>query len=361
MSTANASTSPTGQVTVEFVLSLPSSVCSSIEDHDLSVSDISDCSRMWSHLPSSLSVTSILGSDPHCCSVQRLDAKASYVVEAQVFRNNETIGSVSREIRLFYGSGLQPPTCLSDFPSEYLCEEKDALRKYIFSQVGIFSAVIAEPGPFLFCDGNDFAMTRLPICFAVQGSNAQGRGDATDPTTRPFSASITWQLKTLTFMSAESMHFVPTILQARRTPSISLITTLGRRHQLKLALSGWSKPRSTASAFSSSKREGDGNGWATIEEELALSIPTRCMLAPTFATPHLSRRYSLKVQVRVAGYGKASVRLEVPAQIVYQKRRVRTGDNHDGILDRDGFSGSRDPSGRFLGADAVADLPVYVP
>ena len=356
VSAACASASSIGELNIKFHLSLPKSLSSYTEDYRDSDSGVSDCSRQWSHLPSSLSVRSTSASDPYC-PVQRLDAKASYMVQAHVFRNSEMIGSISREIRLFDSMEPQPPTCLSDFSSEYMCEQKDALRKHIFARVGVFSTAIAEPDPFLFCDGKDFAMTRLPISFAVQGPNVEGRGDALIPT-MTFNASIMWQLKTLTFMSVEPMNFVPTVLQARRTPSITLITTLGLRHQLKLALSGWKRRPPNISAFSNA--QGIEQAW-TIEEELALSIPRRCMLPPTFVTPHLSRRYSLGVHVKVAGYGKASVRLEVPVQIVYQNEPIRTGGLHDPSLNASGSLDSRDQSRQIQRTNAVAQLPVYVP
>jgi hypothetical protein len=176
-------------------------------------------------------------------------------------------------------------------------------------------------------------MTRLPISFAVQGSDAEGRSDANISTT-PFNANVTWQLRTSTFMSVEPMNFVPTVLQARRTPSITLTTAFGLRHTLKLTLSGWKKP-SSRSVFHNT--QGIENAWA-IEEELALSIPTRCLLPPTFVTPHLTRRYSLIVHIKVAGNGKASVRLGI-----------------HGVL------GDRDQSRQILGANSVSELPVYVP
>jgi hypothetical protein len=355
MSSADASTSSTGQLTVKFDLNLPKHLSQCTEGYGDSTSDVVDRSRQWSHLPSSLSVRSILGSDAYS-SAQRLETKTSYMVQAHVFRNGIMIGSVSREIRVFDSMEPQPPTCLSDFSSEYLCEQKDALRKHIFTRVGVFSAAISEPDPFLFFSGKEFAMTRLPISFAIQGLDAEGRGDANNSTT-PFNANVTWQLRTSTFLSVEAMNFVPTVIQARRTPSITLITTLGLRHRLKLALSGWKRP---SRRFVFHNMQGIENAW-TIEEELALSIPTRSLLPPTFVTPHLSRRYSLIVHIKVAGNGKASVRLEVPVQIVYQRDPTRTGGLHGEILSTSGVLGDRNQSRQILSDNAVSELPVYVP
>ena len=372
MSTANATISSTGQVDVTFHLHLPKSLSSCTQDCGDPDADASDCLRQWRPLPSSLSVHSISGADQYS-SVQKFDAMVSYMMQAHVFRNGEMIGSASRDLRLFDAMSPQPPTCLSDFPSEYLCEQRDALRRRILTRrVGVFSAAVTEPAPFSFYDGQEFVMTRLPISFAVQVplSNPPDRtSDALNPNitiTTPFIANITWQLKTLTFMSAEPMDFVPTVLQAHRTPSITAITTLGLRHRLKLALGGWKKGTSSSAKKGSSDKA--SCCW-TIDEDLALSIPTRCLLAPTFVTPHLSRRYSLTVQVKVAGFARASVRLEVPVQIVYQtKKLIGTAgiydDDDDGSRGGGGggdLLGRRDQSGQLLRTTAVAALPVYVP
>lgn len=90
-------------------------------------------------------------------------------------------------------------------------------------------------------------------------------------------------------------------------------------------------------------------------------MPKRILLAPTLFTPHLSRRYSLLVQIKVAGNGKASFRLEVPVQIVYQKEPIGTGGLHGESPNTSRELNDQDHSRQILGVNAVAELPIYVP
>ena len=282
-------------------------------------------------------------------AVRRFEAKTSYVVQAHVFRHGKIIASVSKDVSIFDTMEPLPPTCLSDFPLEYRCRQERALKKQIFTKMGIFSATIAEPEPFVFCERKSSVLTRLPIRFTVKDLGAEGR----DIIMVPSDASITWQLKTSTIVSTEPMDFVPTLCQADRTPSITLVTTYGLRHQLKIALSDWKKVSSSPGAPIEDVRE--------ITEQLAMSIPARSLLPPTFYTPQLIRKYSIAVKVKMAGHGKTCLRLEVPVQIVY---RTRTGETGAGL--DEGALANREATGserarQILAVDAAAELPMYLP
>ena len=155
------------------------------------------------------------------------------MVQAHVFRDGKILASVSKDIRIFDIMEPLPPICLSDFLSEYRCRQERALKKHIFTKVGIFSAIIVEPEPFVFYEGRLSVLTRLLIRFTVKDLGARGH----DVTVAPSDATITWQLKTSTIVSTQPMDFVPTLHQADRTPSITLVTIYGIRHQLKIVLS----------------------------------------------------------------------------------------------------------------------------
>jgi hypothetical protein len=332
MRLAPDSTSSTSHTSFRFDLDLSKAFSHFTQDIiDYDSSFFPPCPSQWRHLPSSLSVTSFLTSDPYR-TIQRFDAKASYRVQAHLFRHGNMISGTWQDVLIFDNMEPQPPTCLVDFSSEYLCRQERVLRKHIVSRVGVLSVTIAEPDPFLFSSGKDFAITRLPIHFGLQGSPAV-----------PYTTSVTWRLRTATFVSVKPMTVMPTVLQACRTPSISLITTRGLRHRMKLVIRDWKKPAT-----------GSGTAWS-IDEKIALAIPTRCLLPPTFITPHISRRYSLLVQVKVAGDGKAGVKLEIPVQMVYLKGREPAGVQGEMGAERDS------DAPRILAADAVNDLPVYVP
>ncbi len=351
LSSAHASSTSINRVSATFHVALPNSPSRFTQDYGNFGAGEDTNSDKGRHLPSSFSVKSVLGSsDPYTTFVQRLDAKVSYMVQAHLFRDNKLIATSSREIRIFDNGDPQPPICLSDFSSEYVCQQKSSLRKHLF-RVGFFSASITEPNPFLFLSGKDSAVIRLPMRFAVRGVEASTNVFHQNAA---FNATVIWQLRSSTFMSATPMKSVPTVLQAQRNPSINMITTLGLEHRLTLALNGWNKPSSSLASMQST------DDWM-IEQELALSIPTRSLLVPTFFTPHLSRRYSLVVQVKLAGNGKTSVRLEVPVQVVYQNESPGTSRLQSWGFNSGRSSIDQNESLQIIGADAVAELPVYVP
>lgn len=369
ISSTQASDSPTSPIATSFDLTMPKGRLKSDEDQDDTVADAFAFSRQWSHLPSTLSANSILGPDA-CNNGHRFGAMVSYIMQAHLFRNGKTMGTTSKAIRIFDNMEPQPPTCLSDFSSEYTWQQKKRLRKHVFTSVGVFSAAIAEPDPFLFCTAKDSASTRLPVRFAVRGpSRNENCSNASVPPVA-FSATVTWRLRTSTFLSTEPLSFVPTVNQVHNTPSMTLITSLGLEHQLKLALTGWKKMPSSSTICIKEEQGIEDDAW-TIEEELALSISTATQLPPTFNTPHLSRRYSLIVQIKVAGTGKASLQLEVPVQVVYGNEPCRrTGDlraqrssSRNSSSSRGATLGERDQTRHILDADdAVVDiLPAYVP
>ena len=340
MQPAPDSTSSTGHTFVRFDLDLSKALSYFIEDYsDYNSGSPFSCFSQWSQLPSSLSVTSFLASDPYG-SLQRLAARASYTVQADLFRHGKSVSCVSRDIRIFGDEKPQPPTCLGDFSSDYVCEQKCALRRHIVYRIGVFSVTIAEPEPFLFCSGKDFAMTRLSVHFDLQGPPNPNSGAGS------YTTSVVWQLRTSTFVSVQPMIVAPTVRQAHRCRFISLSTTLGLKHWLKLAGGCW-QPATAAC--------GAAEAWS-IDQKIALAIPTRCLLPPTFITPHIARRYSLLVRVKIAGSGTARVRLEVPVQIVYVKGTGPPGGQSE-IVGAEPDSEAQ----RILGADAVDELPAYVP
>ena len=55
----------------------------------------------------------------------------------------------------------------------------------------------------------------------------------------------------------------------------------------------------------------------TCEAILHIERLCKSLMAPTFALTHLSRRYTLCLQVHVSGEGSASFELKVPLQFMY--------------------------------------------
>ena len=133
-----------------------------------------------------------------------------------------------------------------------------------------------------------------------------------------------------------------------------MITSLGLKHPLKLTLRNWKRAPANGSAIQSLPES-----W-THTADLTLSIPKRVLVVPTFSTPYLTRRYSLLLQIRVAGaVGAAKLTLEVPVQVVY---RDEAGAGC--AAERPGHSRGRadcDLSGEGLEVNPMDVLPIYVP
>jgi len=312
--------SPPTHASVKFNLALPKALPYVGQNPGDDDSHLSFFSHQGPRLPSSLSVGSVVPLPPSGY-VQRNDIKVTYTMQAHAIRKGEVIGSISKEIRIFDGTDPQPPICTRDFSSEYLCQQKRALRRIIFTKIGNLSIAIAEPKPLVFnSSSKGLVSTKLPISFIFERPRTEARTDA-GFSVEACHASLTWQLRNSTFASLEPMSSVPTVRevaqgQRGRLPSKVLITTLGLRHRLKLSLRGWQK---TPGTFSVKNGHIPSEIW-TKQDELSLSMPREALPVPTFFTPYVSRRYSLLVQITVTGIGKARFRLEVPVQIVYENQ-----------------------------------------
>lgn len=333
----------TGQVAIDFHFDLPSVVSyfQEFSPHN---------SRNEGLLPSSLSAKSNLSPDANG-KIQMNEAKILYRLSATIFRSGKELCSTSKEIRIFNDLEPQPPTCVSDFLTEYLCQQDRALRKNMFRRTGTFSANITEPAPFLFCDGNNTTSTRLPVSFVIHTPVTK---DPTNAMVSPgeFKIRVTWRLKSLTFMSILPMGVIPTILSAERTSSTTVIKALGLHHQLKLTLSRWNTLPSCCNEYDRRSFE----SWSA-EEQFPLLLSHTILPTPTLMTPYISRRYSLLVYIKVVGNGKTSLKLEVPVQIVYSNQRI-------GMLGRLPYTNQRSPHEHIrqvVEDDTVKELPVYVP
>jgi hypothetical protein len=303
---------------------------------------------LWSSLPSSLSAESVVTADMNGGS-QRIYGKIVYTLRAQVFRGNSLLGHVARRIRIYNDVDIRPPICITDFPAEYRCLQQKPLRRRFRKTGSSFSAAVTEPAPFLFRSSEDSASTILSMSFALNVPSGRQTGEALRPMPEALEATLTWQLKSLTFLSVHPMTSVPAIVQSWRETSASMITVVGQQHRLKWTLSPGDDP-------SIALTESPGNSWSgTLKFPLFITKPM--LPAPPLFTPFISRRYNLVLWVKLVGIrsGKTTLQLEIPVQIAYQQEKASIG------------STELPPS--YQGSDAVEpgedggamEVPIYSP
>lgn len=303
---------------------------------------------LWSSLPSSLSTESIVVTDIYG-GIQRVHATISYTIRVEVFRRNKSIGYTSRGIRIYDDVEVQPPVCIADFPSDYQCQQKKTLKRNFFMTGDSFSALAAEPPPFVFCNSENSASTTLPINFEVHIHDKKIIADDIVSSPRTFDVFVTWRLKSLTFLSMRPLTSMPTMVQSLRQSSVNNITVIGQPHRLRWTLV-------LCKDYSSLHGRPSNTIW-TEAVNLPLFIYKPVLPAPPLFTPFVSRRYSISMQIRLVGtkLGNANVRLEVPVQIAYQQEKggIRNAALPPAYGDQDEHVPEYE--------NHLTELPIYVP
>jgi hypothetical protein len=301
----------------------------------------------YSSLPSSLAAESVSTTDMNG-GIQSVHARIVYALRAQVFRHSKALGYTTVAIRIYNDMNAQPPICLADFPSEYRCLHQKPLARRFRNTNTVISATITEPSPFVFSSEEDSALTTLPVTLAYYPPSGQKCDNALQ-STELIGVTFTWQIKSLTFISAHPLLSMPTTVLPGRQTSISMITALGRKHQLKCQLS----PRQNSPT---PPMESSSDSW-TESLKLPLLIDRAILLAPTVFTPYICRRYNLVLWIKLEGSSsdKTTLQLEVPVQIAYQReeRNVVGVGLPPGYGSWDGLEPEDD--------DAEMEAPIYSP
>lgn len=234
-------------------------------------------------------------SSPTSTQAETTEAISSYTLSISAMNGHMVLDTISQPVRIYDNSSLQPPAYQVNTSSNYQSHQTGTLRRNLIANAGTFIAgVTSEPSPLVFDSRNDFATTIIPIEMAAATSN----------TLSELNAFITWRLRTSTIASLMPLKSGPTTQQTRNTSNTISTSTLGLTHDIKMKLRDWSYV----------------DGTYTSSQNLAIALPKSALLVPTTHTAHISRRYSVQVEISVRGkeVGKTSVRVEAPLQIGYQ-------------------------------------------
>jgi hypothetical protein len=235
-------------------------------------------------------------SSPTSTQAETTDIASSYKLLISAMRDGSVLETISHPVRIYDNSSLQPPAYQVRTFCEYLNHQTGTFRRNLVSKTGTFTAAVtSEPAPMVFDLENDFATTSIPLSLTIATpSNTFSELDA----------SITWRLRTSTVASLVPIKPSPTTQQARNALNMTSASSLGLRHEIKMKLRDW--------------KEADGT--YMYHQNIAIALPKSALLLPTTNSEHISRKYSVQVQMSVRGndVGKANVCVEIPLQIGYE-------------------------------------------
>jgi len=288
-----------------------------------------------------------------------------YHVEARLYEGDRMIMARTADIRVLNTiTELPPPIPLDDFPEEYACAVSKLLgsgkiktwwsnRCNAHNSPMRLSITIPEPtvlrlGYDHSQQNNDPTTNAIELIAALNLKTFSLAADEIPAPPEDLHVTMSWLLKTTTFVSVVPMENTPTLAETASDPYIARSSTCTPLRTAKMVLRDWiptsitssdgiSQPspidHASASAFQSaplplprcsssfSGRPKKSNisyeaDWHK-KERLHLPLPGIPECPTTFSTPYISRRHCLHLQLECRSPGCASVlfRFRVPVQI----------------------------------------------
>lgn len=271
----------------------------------------------------------------------RLQGSIRYTVEAYLYTEDGHIDSCANEIRISNCSEeIPPPLALDDFPSEYKCTASGRLRRrkkkpwlnpHHSSSGKDEMLAIAVPEPPVVCLDRAQDLGRpLPIALSVTFTQSRLPRELQSWQAKPESLEVTldWSLTATTFISIVPMHEIPTRERALLSPFIASSAKVIHYSSTKFVVDGWrqggqhccnSDPVNPASAALLQWKGPE----LVADETLHLALPGGIDCSPTFFTPHISRRYSVRLvfESKLCKAPETRLELKVPVQLI----RTRSG------------------------------------
>jgi len=273
---------------------------------------------------------------PQGAQKPRAGARVTYKLTARLLKDHHTVGTLVQPILLYLSRPPSPPMCVTDFTGEYRPVSKSVLRGPLFRKTGEISAIVQEPKQLTVRADRADSMVELPIKMMLERFG----GDAALSNFPSFEAEISWDLRCSTFVSIFEQQGPPTLKEALVSPATAFVrSSLGSR-SLRMVWRNW-------------RRIGGDPSRIESEQSLWVTLPRSKVLTPTFWSPFLSRRYSIRLQLKVTKPGTAKLEVEVPIQVGIDDALVDGGDGCSRV-DPFGNAGSI-----FDDADGDELLPQY--
>lgn len=251
----------------------------------------------FSSLPPSLRHEVV--STPQGVPRPRAGALVTYRLTARVFSNHRIIKRLAQPILLLMSQGPSPPTCITDFKDEYQPAQSAILRGPLFQKkVGELSVDVQEPKQLNVRAHSAESVVEVPVKLRLERQSQEAF--ATDQLC--VEAEVKWQFRSATFVSIIEQRGPVTMKQALRSPATAHVRTSLKTRTMTMTWRNW-------------RLETQGSKALESKQSLWLTLPRSEILTPTFWSPFISRRYSIRLQLKITKPGSAKLEVEVPIQV----------------------------------------------
>jgi len=273
-----------------------------------------------------------------------------YILKAALWSTDQIIASCSEEILLSPCYLPSPPMCLQDFPQDYRISHSRKIHGLFRKVSRTINLSISEPKPLQYCHETRGLHTALT--FEVKCEDiVQLLGDFLKPVTGTFEVQLSLRSRTITSLS--QLKTQPTSAQIRKIPWIT--ETLQESHDKSWTLN--IPPWTTDTCCNLHAESAQYHTTSFSVDFWQKGCP--CLL-PTFITPFIQRRYSIKAIITLRSSTNYVFHLEIPVQICTGIGWETTTPAFIAGLDRSFNSGIAEDD---LSEEAAAaeELPLYLP
>lgn len=257
----------------------------------------------------------------------------TYKITASVFSKKGLITSTKKDIPVLPVSQAQPPLSPSDFPGEYFfAASQQQQTKKSFTKAPTYRIEVAGEEPeAIVLDPSERSSGSTKVPFVIK---ALPRSSTTfDEASLPQQCQLKARLVTRTLITPDLVNeeAVPTMDEAKYGVNSSLKVHKSDEQICDLSIPEWQHytPNSTEQ-FSLSKFS------------FHFNLPKDKLLAPTFFTPLLSRRYAIEITVNFPGVSSPSLKLALPLQVVYETEEDERKNSDDGKSSDDEYHDARE-------------------
>lgn len=227
--------------------------------------------------------------------ISATSCRVKYEIQAWTFHGNEVKAAIAQEIRLFDSACVAPPPMImADFPGEFTLRQEKKFVKAMMKHAGKMTIAVSEPAAADIRRGGDLVQSRLPL-----------RVELRDPKALPsrLELRVKSTLQGSTFISSEKMQDMPSRQLLLKSRAIQEVKTKARCFTQKLDIGcRW-------------QLDPKGTWWQVTT--IPLPLVANQTPPPTFTSMLVARRYSVSLQIEVAGIGNATFDLRIPIQMMY--------------------------------------------
>ncbi|KAG4424213.1 hypothetical protein IFR04_002617 [Cadophora malorum] len=231
-----------------------------------------------------------------------------YMLKAALWSTDRIMASCTEEITLKPCYLPSPPMCLQDFPRDYRAKHSKKLHNLFGKVSRSLELSFGEPNPLQYCQQTRRLHTTLTFKAKCEDI-IHRQGEFLKPVTGTFQIQLALRSKTLT--SRSQLKTQPTSAQIRHIPWITETVQEYPSKSWTLNIPAW-------------KTETYPNLLGNIECKVQDHVTSFSVdfwqkgcscLVPTFSTPFIQRRYSIKATITFRNTTNHDFHLEIPVQV----------------------------------------------